>query len=91
MRIHIKNPQVLTYADGAFAAEQKDLYIDGERIAAVGEAPQGFVPDKVIDGTDRLVMPGLMNLHTHHYMSLFRNIANDVPFHAWLFDNMMPR
>lgn len=91
MRIHIKDPQVLTWRDGVFTVEKKDVCIDGERITSVGEAPQGFVPDKVIDGTDKLVMPGLINLHTHHYMSLFRNIANDVPFQEWLFDNMMPR
>ncbi|MBO4288665.1 MAG: amidohydrolase [Lachnospiraceae bacterium] len=91
MRIHIKDPQVLVRKDGLFAVEKKDVFIDGERIAALGEAPEGFAPDKVIDGTDKLVMPGLINLHTHHYMTLFRNIANDVPFHEWLFDNMMPR
>ena len=91
MRIHISDPQVLVFENGLFQAEKKDVFIDGERIAAVGEAPRGFVPDKVIKGTDKLVMPGLINLHTHHYMTLFRNIANDVPFAEWLFDNMMPR
>ena len=91
MRIHISDPQVLVFENGLFRVEKKDVFIDGERIAAVGEAPRGFVPDKVIKGTDKLVMPGLINLHTHHYMTLFRNIANDVPFAEWLFDNMMPR
>ena len=91
MKILIKNPRVLTWEEGRFTVVENDVCIDGERIAAVGSIPQGIVPEKVIDGTDKLVMPGLINLHTHHYMSLFRNIANDVPFHEWLFDNMMPR
>ena len=91
MRIYIKDPQVLIWKDGLFSVEKKDVYIDGAYIAALGEAPEGFAADKVINGTDKLVMPGLINLHTHHYMTLFRNIANDAPFKEWLFDNMMPR
>ena len=91
MRIHIKDPQVLIWKDGLFSVEKKDGDIDGACIAALGEAPEGFAADKVINGTDKLVMPGLINLHTHHYMTLFRNIANDAPFKEWLFDNMMPR
>jgi cytosine/adenosine deaminase-related metal-dependent hydrolase len=49
-----------------------------------------FVPEVVIDGRNRLVIPGLINAHTHNYMTLFRNLADDVPFGQWLFEGVMP-
>ena len=57
MKILIKNPRVLTWEEGRFTVVENDVCIDGERIAAVGSIPQGFVPEKVIDGADKLVMP----------------------------------
>ena len=67
-----------------------DLYIENDRIAAIGNAPVGFTADRVIDGTGKLVMPGLVNCHTHAYMSVMRNYADDVPFQVWLFKRIMP-
>ena len=43
-----------------------------------------------VDARRRLVMPGLINMHTHVYMTLMRNYADDVPFGEWLFERMMP-
>lgn len=63
------------------------IYIEGNRIAAVGEKPEGFREDKVIDGQDRLVIPGLINCHTHSYMAFMRNVADDLSFMDWLFRN----
>lgn len=37
-----------------------------------------------------LVMPGLINTHTHLAMSLFRGLANDMSFNDWLFKNILP-
>ena len=46
--------------------------------------------DRVIDGRGKLVMPGLINCHTHAYMSVFRNYADDLSFSDWLFGKIMP-
>ena len=89
-----------------FTIEEKDVAICGDSILYVGEpddddiagtpciSPSNqaavFKPDIVIDGTNRLVIPGLINAHTHNYMTLFRNLADDVPFAQWLFDGVMP-
>ncbi|MBC7395916.1 MAG: amidohydrolase family protein [Bdellovibrionales bacterium] len=43
-----------------------------------------------IDGSDHLVIPGLINGHTHLAMSLFRGFEDDVPFHDWLFKTIFP-
>jgi len=39
---------------------------------------------------DQVVMPGLINGHTHLPMTLFRGLEDDVPFHVWLFDRILP-
>ena len=35
-------------------------------------------------------MPGLVNAHTHVYMTLFRNCADDLTFNDWLFGRILP-
>lgn len=90
MGIVIKNPLVIIPEGGADIIVQKDIYIEGEHIAAIGGKPEGFVEEKTIDGTDRLVIPGLINAHTHSYMSVFRNVADDLSFQDWLFGTVMP-
>ncbi len=70
-----------------FSFCEGDILVDGEKIAKIGKG-LGDGADKVIDCTDKLVMPGLINAHTHAYMTLFRNSADDIPFAEWLFDNM---
>ena len=39
---------------------------------------------------DHVLMPGLINSHTHTAMSLFRGLANDVPLMTWLNDHIWP-
>ncbi len=91
MKLLLKNPNVLLSGEEGFYITQSDVYISGDCIVAVGFEPVNFVADKVIDCTDKLVMPGLVNAHTHGYMSLLRNMANDLPLDKWLFDCVFPR
>ncbi len=69
---------------------ETSVYIEGSRIAAIGGKPSGFQEDRVIDGKDRLVIPGLINCHTHSYMSFMRNVADDLSFMDWLFGTIDP-
>ena len=66
------------------------LYIEEDKITGIGDKPAGFTADKVIDGTDKLVIPGLVNCHTHSYMSFMRNVADDLSFMDWLFGTIDP-
>ena len=86
MGILVKNAHLL-YDDRKV---RKDVYIEGGLIAGIGEAPEGFRSDTVIDASHKTLMPGLVNAHTHVYMSLFRNFADDVPFSTWLFERILP-
>ena len=70
--------------------ENCTVYIEGDTVVAIGSRPEGFVPDMTIDGRDKLLIPGLINCHTHAYMTVFRNYADDMKFHQWLFEKIMP-
>ena len=59
------------------------IYIEGNEIISIGREPEGFSADKVIDGKDRLAIPGFINCHTHSYMSFMRNVAGDFSFLGW--------
>lgn len=59
-------------------------------ITAVGEKPEGFAADKVINGSGKMLIPGFVNAHTHSYMTIFRNCADDLKFNDWLFGRILP-
>jgi len=68
-----------------------DIYVEGDSIAAIDKAPEGFKADKTIDGKGRLLSPGFVNAHTHVYMTAMRNSADDLNFMDWLFGNVTVR
>jgi 5-methylthioadenosine/S-adenosylhomocysteine deaminase len=45
---------------------------------------------KVIEGRGKLLMPGLINTHTHVAMTLMRNLADDIPLMVWLNERVWP-
>ncbi|HUD68697.1 MAG TPA: dihydropyrimidinase [Acidimicrobiales bacterium] len=71
MKTLIKNGTVVTSAEMVVA----DVLIDGERIAAVGSGLGDA--DTVIDATDRLVMPGGIDVHTHMELPFGGTFASD--------------
>ena len=46
--------------------------------------------EKTINGSGHLVMPGLVNTHTHAPMTLFRGLADDLPLMTWLNEHIFP-
>lgn len=70
-----------------------EVAIDGQRILSVGprgSAPGGFVPERVLDYPNDVIMPGLINTHTHAAMTLLRSYADDLPLMPWLEDKVWP-
>lgn len=90
MGIVIKNALAILPQGAEDVIQETSIYIEGDRIAAIGDAPDSFTEDKVIDGKDKLVIPGLINCHTHSYMSFMRNVADDLSFMDWLFGTIDP-
>ena len=60
-----------------------DVVIEGERIISVGEGYKGSA-DVEIDASGDIVMPGLINTHTHVAMSVMKGIADDMAFPDFL-------
>ncbi len=67
-----------------------NVYIEGSKIAAIDTPPADFKAEKIISGSGKLLIPGLVNAHTHAYMSVFRNCADDLKFNDWLFGRILP-
>jgi len=92
--ILIKNTMLLPLADG-----QEKLIANGflsikdGNIAVLGpmaDIPAAISAAKTIDGTGCLLMPGLVNTHTHAPMTLFRGLADDLPLMTWLNEHIFP-
>jgi cytosine/adenosine deaminase-related metal-dependent hydrolase len=82
------NPSREVILDGA-------LLVTGSRIAAVGKTssfPPSFLPPgtKVVSLEGRILLPGLINTHSHLAQSLLRGLAEDLPLHSWLCDAIWP-
>lgn len=67
-----------------------DVVIEGDRIQYVGERYAGEY-DERIPATGRLLLPGLINAHTHAPMSIFRSLADDVDLMVFLEQRVWPR
>jgi 5-methylthioadenosine/S-adenosylhomocysteine deaminase len=73
--------------------EDHAVLIQGDRIAAVvsnREADERYRAKETIDLPDHVVLPGLINMHGHAAMSLFRGMADDLPLMTWLNDHIWP-
>ncbi len=59
-----------------------DVLIEGDKIAAVGHVKAR--PEEIVDATGCIVMPGLINCHSHVAMALMRSVADDMKLEKFL-------
>lgn len=93
--ILLQNAMVLNIdPDGKRASvlREHDVLIGGQRIEAVQPTGQADASHfrTVIDATDKLVMPGMINTHAHVPMVIFRGLAEDVTIDKWFNDFIWP-
>ncbi|WP_230432047.1 amidohydrolase [Plesiomonas shigelloides] len=85
----ITDGTVLTMNPQNQVFEQGTVVVKGNKIIAVGgpELAKQYKADKVLDVDGDIVMPGLINTHTHASMTVFRSLADDVPdrLHRYIF------
>ncbi len=86
----IEHATVLTM-DAQFSRyESSAVAVAGDTIVAVGpDAAMHEAPER-IDCRGRVVMPGLINAHTHVPMTLLRGLADDLRLDVWLMGYVMP-
>ncbi len=89
----IVNAMILTMDSDYSFWKCGSILIKNDRIVALGDisiSREDFPDAEVIDGTGKLVMPGLVNTHTHVPMTIFRGYADDLPLHEWLYEYIFP-
>lgn len=90
MDLLIKNVTVVPMDGKREVIESTNIYISGNKITHIGELKEDLNVDRIIDGKNKVAMPGLINAHTHLGMSLLRNYADDLPLHEWLTQKIWP-
>jgi 5-methylthioadenosine/S-adenosylhomocysteine deaminase len=89
----LKPRWMLTMAAGSQVLTEHALVIEGERIAAVlpwADAEAKYPDAERVELGDHIVIPGLINGHTHSAMSLLRGVADDLGLMDWLNNHIWP-
>ncbi|MCP1662473.1 MAG: amidohydrolase [Methanocalculus sp. MSAO_Arc1] len=79
--------------DANLDCQKTDIYIEGGIIQAVGEGIRSRYKNTAeieIDAGGDIILPGLVNTHTHAAMSLLRGYADDMILFEWLSEKIWP-
>lgn len=92
MKILIKNVDIVTMDEQNKFYDRSNIVIEDNIITHIGDIEEidKNKVDYVIEGLNKLAMPGLINCHTHLGMSLFRNYADDMILSEWLTKKIWP-
>jgi 5-methylthioadenosine/S-adenosylhomocysteine deaminase len=74
------------FPQGSIAIKNNQIVAVGPQVAVEKE----YQANQVIDGKDKLALPGLINTHTHAAMVYFRGLADDLPLKEWLEKHIWP-
>ncbi len=89
----IQGGVVLTMADNAPPLYEARVHIHDGTIVDIqtGDDPSPLPENaEILDAKEGLIMPGLVNAHSHAAMTLFRGLADDLPLKAWLYEKIFP-
>ncbi len=84
---------IVTMDEGRRVIEDGGIAVARGRIVAVGtrgEIGNRYAPRQTVDATGRMIIPGLINGHTHIPMTLFRGLADDLDLQDWLTKYIFP-
>ena len=89
----IRGGTVVTMDGSRRVIEDGGVAVKNGRIVEVGksaEIDRNYAAREVVDATGRVVIPGLINGHTHVPMTLFRGLADDLDLQEWLTKYIFP-
>lgn len=95
MSILIKNGWILTFDDDNNEYNNGYVLIVRDKISEIGNDVQRqnileMSADTIIDAKGQIVMPGLINSHTHMFQTFMRGLADDKPLWNWLAEEIWP-
>lgn len=93
MNLLIENGIILTLDKERRILKNGAVIVEGDVIKAVGKANETvktFHPQQVINAENKIVMPGLIDCHSHVVSSLGRGFGDDVDLFTWLYDRSFP-
>lgn len=86
----IKNGNVVIFEEDDVKVKKLDIRVNGNTIEEIEEKLDERKGEKVIDATDKVVMPGLINTHAHIAMSIFRGTFEGCDLYTWLSKKIWP-
>ena len=86
----LENATVLTMDVEFTRYDASAIAVTGDAIVAIGPDATHYVAAERVDCGGRVILPGLINAHTHVAMSLLRGLADDLRLDVWLMGYMMP-
>lgn len=91
--IIINGGTLITMAGKAAPMDRARVLIKGDRIQDIQSSDSRYrfsEETEVIHAEDGIIMPGLVNAHSHTAMTIFRGYADDLPLKQWLFERIFP-
>src|SRR5689334_1946413 len=91
-RTLLKNGYVVTVDEARTVHPHGYVAVEGNRVAAVGSGSPGDEThyDEVIDVAGCIVLPGLINMHQHHWYTLFKGTADGMLLEDWVTGLLLP-
>ncbi len=89
----VRDATVVTMDDAGTVLPQADVLIEGCDIAGLWltkDTPAKVQAEHTINGEGMVMIPGLINAHTHCAMTLLRGYADDMPLMPWLQERIWP-
>ncbi|MDQ3321991.1 MAG: amidohydrolase [Acidobacteriota bacterium] len=89
----VQNGTIVTMDASRRVLENGAIAVDKNSIVAVGNAAEinrKYSAKQIIDARGKVVIPGLINAHTHIPMALFRGISDDLDLQEWLTKFIFP-
>ncbi len=88
--ILLKNAVILTMDEEYTIHSSGAVAVTGDAITAVGDIEREYTAAQVVDCGGKVLLPGLINAHTHVPMTLLRGLADDLRLDVWLLGYVMP-
>ncbi len=89
----IEGGVLITMIEGQAPLDSARILVKGDRISNIeisGDKDGYLGSAEIIDAKNCIIMPGLVNAHSHTAMTLFRGLADDLPLREWLFGKIFP-